>query len=97
MSCTTPGVTAAARDDVLAALAPAASFVEQPERLADAGGVAEKDLQLPAVLCALRCFDLPEQRLAGPRAILRRHVTRRLLLLTRRKLLRPARGSAPAR
>ena len=35
-------------DDVLAALAPAPPFVEQPERLADARGVAEEDLQLTA-------------------------------------------------
>ena len=36
-------------DDVLAALAPPAALVEQPERLADAGRVAEEDLQLSSV------------------------------------------------
>ena len=50
-------------DDVLAPLVAAPALVEQLERFADARGIAEKDLQLPAVFRPLGRLDLPEQRL----------------------------------
>ncbi len=56
-------------DDILAALAPAAAFVEQPERLADAGGVAEEDLQLAALLGPFGGLNLAKQRLGIARVL----------------------------
>src|ERR1051325_4298615 len=47
---------------VFAARPSSSSFVEQVERLADAGGVPEKDLELTAVGGALGGFDPTEQR-----------------------------------
>jgi len=41
-----------AHDDVLSSLVPASSLIKHPERLADASGVPEKDLQ-PATLPVL--------------------------------------------
>ena len=61
-------------DDVFASLAAPPAFVEQLERLADAAGVAEEDLQLAPLFGSLGCFDLTKQRLrvAGTRAIVAR-------------------------
>ena len=68
-------------DDVLAPLVAAAAFVEQLERLADAGGIAEKDLQLSAVLRSFGRLDLPEQRfrVAVSRAIVVVNAHRRMI------------------
>jgi len=57
---------------ILAAVMPPAPFVEQLERLADARGVAEKDLELPTPCRPLGGFELAKQRLRIPRRILRR-------------------------
>ncbi len=58
-------------DDVLTALAAPPTFVEQLERLADASGVAKKDLQLSSLFGSLGGFDLTKNGLgvAGTRAI----------------------------
>jgi len=48
-------------DDVLTAFPPAASFVEEPERLADPRRVAEEDLESAASLGALGRLRMLEQ------------------------------------
>ena len=71
MTCATSGGIRgciAADHDVLASFVTAAALVEQPERLADAGGVAEEDLELPGAAGPLRRLDLVEQRFGVPPA-----------------------------
>ena len=58
-----------AATDVFAALAPAAAFVEQPERLADAGCVPQEDLELAALLGPLGGLHLAKQRLGIARVL----------------------------